>query len=55
VTPPGQHVGVLGGVAVGAVASFLVGSLILRVYPVKQTQEETEMAGAAPLPAGLPA
>jgi len=55
VTPPGQHVGVLGGVAVGAVASFLVGSLILRVYPVKQTKEETEMEGASPLPAGLPA
>ena len=55
VTPPGQHVGVLGGVAVGAIASFLVGSLILRVYPVKQTQEETEMGGASPLPAGLPA
>ena len=55
VTPPGQHLGVLGGVAVGAIASFLVGSLILKVYPVKQTAEEAEMDGASPLPAGLPA
>lgn len=55
VTPPGQHLGVFGGVAVGAVASFLVGSVILRVYPVKQTKEETEMEGASPLPAGQPA
>ena len=55
VTPPGQHLGVLGGVAVGAIGSFLVGSLILRVYPMKQTDEETEMEGAPPLPAGLPA
>ena len=55
VTPPGQHLGVLGGVAVGAVASFLVGSLILRVYPMKQTEEESEMESASALPAGLPA
>jgi len=55
VTPPGQHLGVLGGVFVGAVGSFLVGSLILRVYPVKQTEEEVEMESASALPAGLPA
>src|SRR6266852_4772713 len=36
VTPPGQHLGVLSGVAVGAIASFAVGSLILKLYPVKQ-------------------
>jgi PTS system mannitol-specific IIC component len=41
VTPPGQHFGVLSGVAVGAVASFLVGSAILRLYPVKSTEEDT--------------
>jgi len=55
VIPPGQHLGVLGGVLVGAVASFLVGSFILRVYPVKETREEAEMETAAPLPAGVPA
>ena len=55
VIPPGQHFGVLSGVAVGAVASFLVGSVILRLYPVKQTEEEAELEGAAPLPAGVPA
>lgn len=55
VTPPGQHFGVLSGVAAGAVASFLVGSLILRLYPVKQTEEEAELEGAPALPAGAPA
>src|SRR3989441_1814402 len=40
VIPPGQHFGVLLGVAVGAVASFAVGSVILKVYPVKETEEE---------------
>jgi len=53
VIPPGQHLGVLGGVLVGAVASFLVGSFILKVYPVRQTNEEAEMESAgSPLPAG---
>ncbi len=56
VTPPGQHFGVLGGVLVGAVASFLVGSVILRVYPVKESEEEGEQETAAPsIPAGAPA
>jgi PTS system mannitol-specific IIC component len=55
VTPPGQHFGVLLGVATGAVASFLVGSLILRVYPVKQTEEEAEMEGTPQVVAGVPA
>jgi mannitol PTS system EIICBA or EIICB component len=56
VTPPGQHVGVLLGVAVGAIVSFAVGSLILRVYPVKEEEEEEAPSEApareaAPLPA----
>jgi PTS system mannitol-specific IIC component len=55
VTPPGQHLGVLGGVFVGAVASFLVGSVILRVYPVKETEQEAELEGPPTLPAGVPA
>jgi mannitol-specific phosphotransferase system IIBC component len=46
---------VLLGVAVGAVASFAVGSFILKVYPVKETEEEVAMETSAPLPAGLPA
>ena len=50
VTPPGQHFGVLGGVLVGAVASFLVGTLILRVVPVKEQQSDV-----APAPAPIPA
>jgi PTS system mannitol-specific IIC component len=55
VTPPGQHLGVFGGVAAGAVASFLVGSLILKVYPMKESEEEAELEGAPAMPAGVPA
>ena len=42
VTPPGQHFQVLGGVLLGAVASFLVGSFILKIYPVREEDEEEE-------------
>jgi hypothetical protein len=31
---------VFGGVAVGAVVSFVVGSAILRLYPVRETGDE---------------
>lgn len=40
VTPPGQHFAVLGGVLLGAAASFLVGSFILKVYPVRDVESE---------------
>ncbi|MCG8350775.1 MAG: PTS mannitol transporter subunit IICB [Chloroflexales bacterium] len=40
VIPPGSHVAVLGGVLVGIIGSFVVGSLILRLYPVRAEQEE---------------
>jgi PTS system mannitol-specific IIC component len=47
VIPSGQHVGVLLGVLVGALASFLVGSVILKIFPVKKAEgEEEEAAGA---------
>jgi PTS system mannitol-specific IIC component len=41
VTPRGQHIPVLGGVLIGAVASFLVGSVLLRVLPqpAKEVQD----------------
>jgi len=55
VIPPGQHFGVLLGVATGAVGSFLVGSLILKVYPVKQTEEEVALETTPGLPVGVPA
>ena len=42
VTPRGGYFAVLGGVAVGAVASFLVGSIILRLAPVRADEEEAE-------------
>jgi len=44
VTPPGQHLGVFGGMLVGAVASFLVGTAILRLYPVRETSDESSQA-----------
>lgn len=40
VIPPGQHFQVLTGVLIGAVVSFLVGAFILRINPVKETEEE---------------
>jgi len=52
VTPPGQHFGVFGSVFVGAVVSFLVGSFILRVYPVRERQEDSQPAVA---PSAVPA
>jgi len=41
VIPPGQHFQVLTGVAIGAVVSFFVGAFILRINPIKETEEET--------------
>ncbi len=43
VTPAGQHFGVLGGVLLGTVASFLVGSALLRLYPVKEIKSEEDL------------
>jgi len=54
VTPPGQHLGVFTGVAVGAIASFVVGTVILRLYPVKE-QEKEDATSAAPGRAQQPA
>jgi len=51
VIPPGQHFQVLTGVLIGAVVSFFVGALILRVNPVRaETGEEeaTATVGAVP-------
>src|ERR1700730_2798229 len=56
VTPPGQHLGVLLGVATGAVVSFAVGSVVLRLYPGKEAESEdvpvsTPLQTPAPSPA----
>ena len=53
VIPKGQHFAVLGGVTVGAVVSFLVGSAILKVRPVKEEVEETEEEMGAGVVPGL--
>jgi PTS system mannitol-specific IIC component len=42
VIPRGEHFGVLGGVVVGIIGSFMAGSLILRLSPVKATDEEEQ-------------
>jgi mannitol PTS system EIICBA or EIICB component len=42
VIPPGAHFAVLGGVLVGIVGSFLAGSAILRLSPVRETEDEAE-------------
>jgi mannitol PTS system EIICBA or EIICB component len=47
VIPRGSYFGVLLGVLVGAVASFLVGSVILKVFPVKKAEGEEEAAGVS--------
>lgn len=43
-TPKGWHFQVLLGVLIGAVASFLVGVLILKRFPVKEEEAEEEAA-----------
>jgi len=40
VTPKGQHIPVLGGVLIATVASFLVGSFLLKAFPIKEDEEE---------------
>ncbi len=49
VIPKGMHFAVLSGVLVGAVASFLVGSLILKVFPVPKKVTGEEEPEAAPV------
>ncbi len=40
VTPPGQHIPVLGGVLIGAVVAFFVGAFLLRIRPVPAAKED---------------
>jgi len=46
VIPKGGHVAVLAGVFVGAAASFLVGSVILKLFPVRELATDEESASA---------
>jgi PTS system mannitol-specific IIC component len=41
-TPKGYYFQVLGGVLIGAVASFVAGYFLLKAFPVKETEEEKE-------------
>ncbi len=52
VIPRGDHFAVLGGVVVGIIGSFLAGSLILRLFPVREAETEAdEQMDAEPIPA----
>ena len=53
VIPPGQHLQVLTGVLIGTVVSFLVGSFILRLNPVREEEAEEETAVAVSAVPGL--
>jgi PTS system mannitol-specific IIC component len=55
VIPRGQHFAVLTGVLIGAVVSFLVGVLVLRVRPVPEEEGEEEMASGVGTVPGLAA
>lgn len=55
VIPRGQHFAVLTGVLIGAVVSFLVGALILRVRPVPEEEGEDEALGGVGVVPGLAA
>jgi len=48
VMPRGQHFGVLLGVAAAAAAAFVVGVLLLRIYPVREREGTEEMIGTMP-------
>jgi PTS system mannitol-specific IIC component len=50
VIPPGQHFQVLTGVLIGAVVSAVVGMVILRVNPVKETEGEEEVGTVSAVP-----
>jgi PTS system mannitol-specific IIC component len=53
VIPPGQHFQVLTGVLIATVVTFLVGSLILRVNPVREEEAEEETTAAVSAVPGL--
>jgi len=52
-TPKGWHFQVLMGVLIGAVASFAVGFLLLKAFPVKEIVEQTTEEGTAESIPGL--
>jgi len=50
VIPKGQHFAVLTGVLIGAAVSAAVGIFLLKVRPVRETEDEEEAAPAAAVP-----
>ena len=51
VTPRGEHLGVYLGMAAAVAAAFVVGTLLLRISPVKESEGTDEMVGTMP---GIP-
>jgi PTS system mannitol-specific IIC component len=54
VIPRGEYIPVLGGVLIGIVGSFVVGSAILRISPVRETEEEEEESVPEVAPQAVP-
>jgi PTS system mannitol-specific IIC component len=51
VIPPGQHFGVLAGVAIGAIVAFIVGAFILRIRPIaEKIDDAVESASTVSVP-----
>ncbi len=48
VMPKGQHLGILLGVAAAAAAAFVVGTILLRISPVKEQEGIEDMIGTMP-------
>ena len=53
VIPPGQHIPVLVGVLIGAVVTFLVGRVILRIRPVKSDVEDDNVGNLGAVVPGI--
>jgi PTS system mannitol-specific IIC component len=54
VIPRGEYIPVLGGVLIGIAGSFVVGSAILRLSPVRETDEEEEESVPDVAPQAIP-
>jgi PTS system mannitol-specific IIC component len=54
VIPPGSHFAVLGGVLVGIVGSFVAGSAILRLSPVREAAEDVDSVAGDVAPQVVP-
>ncbi len=54
-TPPGAYIGVLGGVLVATAVTAVVGVVLLRIFPLPVSDDDTVEEVGAASPAGVPA